>query len=87
MLTREYWTKGQGAPPEAKGLVWFTDGSKMKGWTGAGVYGQSLRGRLIFSIGKYAPVFQVEIYAILACAHEIQFQNRSEKYVSICSYS
>jgi hypothetical protein len=31
MLTREDWTKGQGAPPEVKGLVWFKDGSKMKG--------------------------------------------------------
>jgi hypothetical protein len=59
----------------------------MKGGPGAGVYGQSLRRRLSFSLGKYATVFQAEIYAILACAHEIQSQNRSEKYVSICSYS
>jgi hypothetical protein len=27
MFTREEWTKGPGAPPEVKGLVWFTDGS------------------------------------------------------------
>jgi ribonuclease HI len=33
------------------------------------------------------PVFQAKIYAILACAHEIQSQNRPEKYVSICSDS
>jgi hypothetical protein len=26
-------------------------------------------------------------YVILACTHEIQLQNRSEKYVSICSDS
>jgi hypothetical protein len=69
MLTREDWTKGQGDPPEVKGLVWFTDGSKMKGGTGAGIYGQSLRRRLSFSLGKYATVFQAEIHAILACAH------------------
>jgi ribonuclease HI len=87
MLTREDWTKGQGAPPEVKGLVWFTDGSKMKGATGAGVYGQSLRRRLSFSLGKYATVFQAEIYAILVCAYKIQSQNRSERYVSICSDS
>jgi hypothetical protein len=31
MLTREDWTKGSGAPPEAKRLVRFTDGSKMGG--------------------------------------------------------
>jgi ribonuclease HI len=87
MLMRDDWTKGQGATPEVKGLVWFTDGSKMKGGTGAGVYGQSLRRRLSFSLEKYATVFQAEIYAILACAHEIQSQNRSERYVSICSDS
>jgi hypothetical protein len=32
-------------------------------------------------------VFQAEIYAILAFAYEIHLQNRSEKYVSICSDS
>jgi hypothetical protein len=31
MLTREDWTKGTGTPPVVKELVWFTDGSKMKG--------------------------------------------------------
>jgi len=41
--------------------------------------------RLGFSIGRYATVFQAEICAILACAYEIQSQNRPEKYVSICS--
>jgi ribonuclease HI len=87
MLTREDWIKGQGTPPEVNGLVWFTDGSKMKGGTGAGVYGQSLRRRLSFSLGKHATVFQAEIYAILACVYEIQSLNRSERYASICSDS
>jgi ribonuclease HI len=87
MLTREDWTKGQGAPPEVKGLVWFTDGSKVKGGTGAEIYGQSLRRRLSFYLGKYAKVFQAEIHVILTCAHEIQSLNRSERYVSICSDS
>jgi hypothetical protein len=31
MLTRVDWTKGPGSPLEVKGLVWFTDGSKMRG--------------------------------------------------------
>ena len=47
MLTRE------GPPPEIKGLVWYTDGSRMKEGTGAGVYGQSLKRRLSFSLGRY----------------------------------
>jgi hypothetical protein len=34
MLTREDWTKGTVTPPVVKGLVWFTDGSKMKGGPG-----------------------------------------------------
>jgi hypothetical protein len=31
MLTREHWTESTGAPPVVKGLVWFTDGSRMRG--------------------------------------------------------
>ena len=87
MLTRENWTRGSGAPSEVKGLVWYTDGSRMKEGTGAGVYGQTLRRRLSFSLGRYTTVFQAEIYAILTCAYEIQSQHRSEKHVSICSDS
>jgi len=87
MLMREDWTKATCAPPAVKGLVWFTDGSKMREGTGAGVYGQLVRRRLSFSLGRYATVFQEEIYAILAYASEIKSQNRPEKYVSICSDS
>jgi len=59
----------------------------MKGETRVGVYGQSVGRRLRFSLGRYATVFQAEVYAILACVYEIQSQNRLEKYVSICSDS
>jgi hypothetical protein len=34
MLTREDWTNGTGAPPAVKGLVLFTEGSKMREGTG-----------------------------------------------------
>jgi ribonuclease HI len=61
--------------------------SKTGGGAGAGVYGQSVGRRLRFSLGRYVTVFQAEVYAILACAHEIQSQNRPAKYVSICSDS
>jgi len=87
MLTRENWTRGSGAPPEVKGLVWYADGSKMKEGTGASVFGQTVRRRLSFSLGRYTTVFQAKIYAIPACAHGIQSQYRSEKHVSICSDS
>jgi hypothetical protein len=87
MLTWDDWTKGNGAPPAVKGFVWFTDGSKMRDGTEAGVYGQSVGRRLSFFLFFYVTVFQVEIYAVLACVYEIQFQNRPEKYMSILSDS
>ena len=79
MLTGEEWSKGIGASPPVKGLIWFTEGSKMREETGAGVYGQSVGRRLSFSLGRSATVFQPEICAILACVYEIQLQNRPEK--------
>jgi hypothetical protein len=87
MLTREEWTKGTGTPPMVKGLVWFTDGSKMNEGAGPGVCGKSVRRSLSFCLERYATVFQAVIYAILVCVYEIKFQIRPEKYVSICSDS
>ena len=66
-----------------KGLVWFTDGSRTAEGTGAGVYGQPVNRRLSFSLGKHATVFQMEVYAILACVHETETQDQPEKYISI----
>jgi len=51
-LTREDRTKGTGTPPVVKELVRFTDGSKMKEGTGAGIYGQSVGRWLSFSLGR-----------------------------------
>jgi ribonuclease HI len=86
LLTREEWTKGTGPPLVVKGLVWYTDGSRIQdGRTGAGVYGLSEGRRLSMSLGKYVTVFQAEIYTILACICEIQSRVRSERYVSTCS--
>jgi hypothetical protein len=65
MLTREEWTRGTRTPPVIKGLAWFTGGSRLEG-TGAGVYGPSVGRRLSISLGRYATVFQAEIYSILA---------------------
>jgi ribonuclease HI len=41
--------------------------------------------RLSIPLGKYATVFQAEVCAILACVHEIETQDRPEKYINICS--
>jgi hypothetical protein len=45
--------------PVVKGLVWFTDGSRMKEGTGARVYGQSVGRRLIISLGRILQFFRV----------------------------
>ena len=87
MLTREEWNRGPVTLPVFKWLIWFTDGSRMNVVTGAGVYGQSLGRRLSISQRRFATVFQTEIYAILACAYEIQFYGRTVKYMGICSNS
>jgi len=87
MLTREKWTSGPWTHPVVKGLALFTNGSRRKQGTGAGVYGQYVVRKLSISLGKYATVSKVEIYAILACASEIQMNVRPEKYVSIYSDS
>jgi len=50
--------------------------------TGAGVYRQLLGRRLSISLGKYATIFQAEVYAILASVYEIQTLVRPEKYVT-----
>ena len=64
MLTREDWTKATGAPPAVKGLIWFTDGSRMRKRTRAGVYEQYVGRRHSFSLGRYATVYQAEIFGI-----------------------
>jgi hypothetical protein len=79
VLTREDWTTGNGTPPMIKGHVWFTDGSGMQGE--AGVYGQSIGRRISFSLGKYAKVFQAEVFATLACVHDIKAHGIPEKQV------
>jgi hypothetical protein len=84
ILTRKEWTKVPGFPHVVKGLAWYTDGSRTQRGAAVGVYGQSLGRRRSISLGRYSTIFQAEIYAILACAYEIQTNVRSEKYISIC---
>ena len=85
MLTREECSRGPGTPPADKGLVWFTDRSRTAEGTGSEVYRQFAQRRLGLSLGKLVTVFQAEVYAILACVHENETQDRPEKYISICS--
>jgi len=84
MLTREAKTRGPKSPLAVKGPIWYTDGSKTWSGTGAGLYRQSLGTGLIISLGRYAAVFQAELYTILACVYKIHINIKSQKYISIC---
>jgi len=48
---------------------------------------QNVQRRLKIFLGKYATLFQAEIYAVLVCAYEIQMNVRPGQYISICSDS
>ena len=85
-MAGEKWNRGPWTPI-VKGLVLFMDGSGMTEGTGAGVCGQSSGRRLSISMGKYATVFQAEVFAICACLYEIQTNTRPGKCVSTCSDS
>jgi hypothetical protein len=63
---RSQWDKGI-IPLGKRGLTSYTDGSKMNEGANAGVYGQGMRQRFSFNLGRYATVFQAEVYAIKAC--------------------
>jgi len=65
IFTREDWTNGTGAPTAVKGLVWFLGSVKGEVGAGAGVYGQSVRRRLSFSLGRYAILFHLSMLSFL----------------------
>jgi ribonuclease HI len=69
ILDLDYWkNKNPALPKDA--LIWFTDGSRADSGTGSGIFGLRPNGSLSFPLGKFATVFQTEIYAILQCACE-----------------
>lgn len=47
----------------AKGLVWYTDGSKDSHGSGVGVLGMKLSAKTTVALGKFPTVFQAEIVA------------------------
>ena len=69
IIDQEYWKNKDPVFPD-DALIWFTDGSRADSGTGAGIYGKKPERSFSFLLGKYAMVFQTEIYAILQCAGE-----------------
>ena len=64
----DYWRKNPMFPEDA--LIWFTDGCRANSGTGSGIFGIRPNRSFIFPLGKFATVFQTELYAILQCACE-----------------
>jgi len=65
----DYWRNKNPVFPE-DALLWFTDGSRANSRTGSGIFGIRPNRSFIFPLGKFATVFQTEVYAILQCACE-----------------
>ena len=65
----DYWRNKDPLLPE-DALIWFTDGSRANSGTGSGIFGLRSNRSFSFPLGKFAKVFQTEIYAILQCACE-----------------
>ena len=62
---RANWSNGVPAL-DPRGLVWFTDGSKMESGVGAGVFGPNTKASI--PMGMCPTVFQAELHAIEICA-------------------
>ena len=68
-------------------LIWFTDGSRANSGTGSGIFGIRPNKSFIFPLGKFAMVFQTEVYAILQCACENIRRAFKNKWILIFSDS
>ena len=65
----DFWRNKDPVFPEGA-PIWFTDGSRANSGAGSGIFGLRPNRSLSFPLGKFATVFQTEIYAILQCACE-----------------
>jgi len=69
IIDADYWRKRDPVFPKDV-LIWYTDGSRTDSGTGSGIYDVRPNRSYCFPLGKFATVFQTEIYAILQCAYE-----------------
>jgi hypothetical protein len=69
IIDMDYWRNKDPELPKDV-LIWFTDGSRTDLGTGSGIYGLKPNKSYSFSLGKFATVFQTEIYTILLCVYK-----------------
>jgi ribonuclease HI len=86
IIDAEYWRNKDPMFPEDV-LVWYTDDSRTDSGTGSGIQGLRPNRGYCFPLGKYATVFQTEIYAILQCAYENMRRAYRNKQILIFSDS
>jgi hypothetical protein len=65
----DFWRNKDPVFPEGA-LIWFPDGSRANSEMGSGIFGLRPNRSLNFPLGKFATVFQTEVYAILQYARE-----------------
>ena len=82
---REKWSGGITLEQHAD--IWYTDGSKTSFGTGAGIHGHRPKANYYFSLGKYATVFQAEVFGILRCAQIYKTKPLRGKLIYILSDS
>jgi hypothetical protein len=68
-------------------LTFYTDGSLCEGRAGAWVFSDTLDIRKSYALGSFATVFEIEVYAILACSDYCWSANMHNMTICICSDS
>jgi len=82
----DHWNIKDPVFPE-DALIWFTYGSKANSGTGSDIFGLRPNRSFSFPLGKFATVFETEIYAILQCAYENTRRAYKSKWILIFSDS
>ncbi|XP_054259929.1 uncharacterized protein LOC128984619 [Macrosteles quadrilineatus] len=67
--SRDEWMSGGNPLPQGD-LEWYTDGSKVRSGTGAGIHGVQNGVDICLPMGTHPTVFQAEMTAIMVCARE-----------------
>ncbi|XP_076236051.1 uncharacterized protein LOC143180302 [Calliopsis andreniformis] len=67
--------------------IWYTDGSRKKGITGAAWTHEDGTDRRVLKLGKLATVFQAEVMAIQDCAEMLMGRDTRHRRIAICSDS
>lgn len=83
---REEWMEGKISFPGAS-IALYTDGSRNPNGVGVGVFCRRPRIEVSINLGRYATIYQAEVYALVLCARELIDRSTSNKNIYIVSDS